>query len=140
MNATEKDTYDNWVERVVIGRGGKPLNPGDVVQAPAGAPFGAIEFVKFDRPNYTAEVGKKSGDYIYHIYPKGLTTAQSHSVFEDRMGDAFLEVFKNPAQLEAGWTEEMKAFAVRARGFGTLLMGDELAIKVFEVLDRILGK
>jgi hypothetical protein len=140
VNTAEKDTYDNWVERVIVGRGGKPLSAGDVVQAPAGTPFGTIEFVKIDRPHYKAEIGKKGGDYIYHLYPKETKMSQAISVFEDRMGDAFLEVFQNSSQLEAGWTPEMKAWAVRARGFATLLMGDELAIKVLDVLDKLLEK
>jgi hypothetical protein len=132
-----KDQYDDWLNRVVAGRKGKPLNAGEVVGTSADTPepFAAIEFAEIDRPKYFAEVGKKGGDYVYHFYPKGI----SKDVFEDKMGDALLGVFKNADQLEAVYTEELNSWAVRARGFASNIWGDDLAVKVFDKLDSLLG-
>jgi len=117
------------------GRQAKPLSTGETVATSADhpEPFNAVEFVRLDRPNYVAEVGKKGDDYIYHFYPKKVDEG-----FEDKMGDAFLAVFNSNDQVEAGFTDELNSWAVRVRGFAHHLWGDDLAIRVLDKLDSLL--
>lgn len=51
----------------------------------------AIEFARVDREKYVGEVGKRDGVYVYHFYPR---TVDVLATFGDKMGDAFLKVFK----------------------------------------------
>ncbi len=139
------DNYQSWVERVAGGREAKPLSTGEVVKSSAGEPFGAVEFVKVEKKGYSAEVGKKGDFYIYHFYPDATHLANPHVTpqfspkFFTALEDAFLQVFKNPEQIEAAWVEEMKSFAVRVRGWAHTVWGDDLAIRVIDVLEEKLG-
>src|ERR1043166_404040 len=118
------------------------LQTGEVVKTPGGEPFGAIDFARTERDSYVAEVGKKGGQYIYHFYPK--TKDKS---FRDKLEAALLEVFKNSDQIEISFIEkgeddpwvEVNSWAVRVRGFGSNIWGDELAVRVFNVLDESLA-
>lgn len=131
-----KDNYNNWVERVMGGRNGKPLSVGESVGTSADdpEPFSPIRFARLEKDLYIAEVGKKGGDYVYHFYPSDKVKG----IFEDKMGDAFIAIFKKPEQIEAVYTEELGSWAVRARGFADTLWGDDLAIRVFDKLDSLL--
>lgn len=131
-----KETYEDWVLRVMAGRKNRPLSAGESVATSADkpTPFSSIEFVKIDRKSYVAEIGKKGSDYIYHFYPKDIPKDE----FEDDMGAAFLEVFKNKDRIEAAYTEELNSWAVKANGFADSLWGDELAMKVLSNLDNLL--
>lgn len=133
MSYTE---YQKWVDRVVAGRDGRPLSSGEVIKSEPAKPFGTIEFVKVVRASFATELGKKGDFYIYHFYP---TNASVQETFFEHMENALLEVFKNPEQIEAVWSEEMKSWAVKVRGFTTNIWGDDLAIKVIELLDKKLG-
>lgn len=135
---TTKDGYDDWMSRVIGGRKGRPLSAGESVSTSADTPepFSAIEFVMVERPLYSVEIGKKGGDYIYHFYPSDAVKDS----FEDKMGDAFVTVFKNQDRIEAVFTDELSSWAVRARGFAHNMWGDELAIKVLDSLDSMLEK
>lgn len=135
--AQKDDTYDAWVERVAAGRDGKPLNPGEVVEPGAPTPYTSIEFVRTDRDHYVGEVGKRGDDYIFHFYPK---TEEVKRDFENKMGDAFLEVFKNPEQVQSAWTEEVGSWAVKVTGFAKTLWGDDQALSIFPKLDALLAR
>jgi hypothetical protein len=127
------DNYQNWMERVVGGRNAKPLTSGEVVKSSKGEPFGAVEFVKIPKQGFMAEVGKKGDTYIYHFFP-----AISDKQFYDLMSEALLEVFKREDQIEVDWADEMKAWAVRVRGWTDHVWGDELAIRAVDRLDELL--
>jgi hypothetical protein len=99
--------------------------------------FRPMEFHEENRKYYRGEVGKKDGHYIYHFFPKEGSSFPDN--FEDTMGDAFIEVFRNKERLEAAFSSEMNSWAVRARNYARQNMfGDELAMKVFDVLDHLL--
>lgn len=145
------DTYQNWMERVVGGRDGKPLNPNEIVKSSAGEPFGAVEFVQIQKKWFTAEVGKKGKFYIYHLYPRQQLCpdvsrwAVSHpliagcsTTFYDAMSRSFLEVFKNEDQIEAEWVEEMKAWAIRVSGWTDNVWGDDLALLAIDKTEKML--
>lgn len=136
------DGYQAWAERVIGGRTGRPIEEGELVRSSSGRPFDCIEFARTERPKYTGEVGKKSGDYIYHFFPPASTKTEGYGFphkFEDKMGDAFLEVFKLQEKVQARFVPEMHSWAVRVLGYAVNPMADELAISVFDVLDKKLG-
>jgi hypothetical protein len=102
-------------------------------------PINAMKFDKFERELYDAEVGVRGSDIIYHFFTKKGTwpAAQASArVFEDVMGDAFLEVYKLEDKLQAAYSEELISWAVRVVGFGDNLAIDMLKERVFDVLDR----
>lgn len=127
------ENYQNWIDRIAGGRDAKPLNAGEVVQAPAAEPFGVINFAKAEKKGFNVEVGKKGDVYVYHFYP-----TKKEGFFE-KMEESLLQVFKNPEQIEAAWVDEMKSFAVRVRGWVHTIWGDDLAIRVIDVLEEKLG-
>ena len=132
---TQKDTYDAWVERMAAQREGKPLNAGEMVEPGKPQAYSAVEFLRLDRPHYIGEVGRRGEDYIFHFFPK---SEMPH--FEEKMGDIFLAVFKNPHQIQAAWTEEVKSWAVKVSGFVNTVWGDDQALSVFDKLDAALDK
>ncbi len=131
------DTYQAWVERVVAGRENKPLEPNEIVKSSSGQPYNAINFVTVQKNGFKVEIGKKGADYIFHFFPKDEATVWQ---FKGPLEDAFLEVFKNPEQIEADWVEEFQSFAVRVRGFVHNVWGDELALRAVDVLEKKLGE
>lgn len=142
------DTYQNWIERVVGGRNAKPLSSGEIVKSSSGEPFGAIEFVRVDKIGFIAEVGKKGDTYIYHFFPAipyqpnprvdGAEMAVNGIIFSEALSGAFIEVFKREDQIEMDWVEEMKAWAVRVRGWTDHVWGDDLAIRAVHRVDELL--
>jgi hypothetical protein len=126
------DSYQSWMERQLGGRDARPLVSGEIVESSAAEPFGVIEFAKTERAKYNAEVGKKAGDYVYHFFPKDGTFPPN---FEALMGDAFLAVWMFPERIQASFTPELNSWAVRAVGFATNPLSDDLAISLFAVLD-----
>ena len=134
--------YRTWLERTLSGRDNRPLEPGDVVQAPPGEPIAAVDFAKTTRELYVGEVGWKGSDLIYHLYPVGdakqFPASASGKPFEEVMGDAFLEVFRFTEKLEQAFSEELCSWAVRVLGMSTNVMAGDLASKLFDVLDRLL--
>jgi hypothetical protein len=136
--SVEQNSYQSWVERVAGDREALPLNEGEKVMAPAAEPFAVVEMFRTTRPHYVGEVGKKSGDFVFHFFPR--TEGQEFpSYFEDRMGDAFLEVFKFEDRVKASYIPELKSWAVVAQGFALNPMAEELAQRLFQTLDRTLG-
>lgn len=129
------DNFQNWVDRVAVDRGSKPLTEGEVVKTPPPQPFGAVEFVKVEKKGFVAEVGKKGDFYVYHFYPSDL---KNHGFF-DKMEEALLQIFKNPEQIEVDWVEEFKSYAVRVRGWTSNIWGDELAVRAIDVLEEKLN-
>ena len=129
------DTYENWVERLMAGRDGRPLEAEELITTAEPEPFSAVSFARVDRDKYVAEVGRKAEDFIYHFYP----LKEVMQGFEDKMGDAILEVFKLEDRLEASFVPEFGSWAVRARGFAASSFGENLAVKVFDVLDKRLA-
>ena len=136
----EADSYQSWMERMMGGREARPLETEEVIKTSAGEPFAPIEFAKTERELYHAEIGKKMGDYVYHFFPlpshpqgPGLDFP-TH--FEEKMGEAFLQVFQFEERIEAVFSPELHSWAVRAKGFATNPMSDELALSLFSVLDQ----
>jgi hypothetical protein len=138
MNDTMSEGYQSWVERVAADRPNKPLEAEETVSTPPDVPVAPMQFVRVERKGYVGEVGKKGGDYIFHFFPKDNQNWSPD--FGDKLGDAFLEVFRNPDRVEASWADELNSWAVRARGYADNPLADELAVKVFDVLDRRLEK
>ncbi len=130
------DTYQDWMERMSGKLDRRPLIDGETVQSSAGTPFKMIEFVRTERARYIGEVGKKAGDYIYHFYPRNLKWFPGFAEFGDKLGDAFLEVFRLGDRIEAVYSPELDSWAVRARGFADNPMSDEIALHVFTALDN----
>ncbi len=130
------ESFETWVERVTKTTSIVPLKPGTMVTSSTGKSFGAIDFAKVSKKLFMAEIGKKSDVYYYHFYP---STEVSQNDFYEKMADAFLEVFKNKDQIEADWVPEMNSWAVRVTGWGDNVWGDDLAIKVINLLDKMLG-
>lgn len=134
MSEPIADSYQAWMERVMGGRESKPTEVGDVITTPPGEPFDAIEFAKLERPKYLGEVGKKIGDYVFHFFP--LPDEEFPADFEAKMGEAFIEVFLFEDRVQSVFTPELNSWAVRAIGFATNPMSDDLALRVFPVLDQ----
>lgn len=130
----EKDTYGAWMERMVAGREGKPLTAGEKVEAPPAEAYQSVQFVRTERPHYVGEVGKRGDEYIFHFFPSGKL-----EVFEEKMGDVFLAVFKRSEQVQAVWTEELSSWAVKVTGFVNTVWGDEQALSIFDKLDQALA-
>jgi hypothetical protein len=134
-----EETYQTWVERVLGGRDAKPLNAGEVVKAAAGQAFGTIEFIKVQKTNFLAEVGRKGDYFIFHFYPsqKVLDKGALVGMFFAPMTEAFVDVYKTPDQIEdGGWAEELNSWAIRVRGWGDNIWADELALRVIDVFDQ----
>jgi len=136
------DTYDAWVERMAAGREAKPLNTDreTVVSLEGAKLFATMEFLRLDRPHYVGEGGKRRDEYIFHFFPKDSYMADEgrRREFEEKMGDVFLEVFGNPNQIQAVWTDELSSWAVKVSGFAYTVWGDEQALSVFDRLDKAL--
>ncbi len=135
------DTYDAWVERVAAERKVKPLTAGDVIEPGKPQSYTSVEFLRLEREHYIGEVGKRGDDYIFHFFPKAHTdsTFASDTRFEEKMGDVFLSVFKNPNQIQAAWTEEVSSWAVKVTGFVNTVWGDDQALSIFDKLDKALA-
>lgn len=130
------ENFHSWVDRVAVDRESKPLTPGEIVKAPPPQPFGTVQFVQIEKKGFKAEVGKKGDHYIYHFYPASETEVWK---FKGPLEDAFIQVFKNPEQVEAAWVEEFQSFAVRVSGWVHTVWGDELAVRVIDVLEEKLN-
>lgn len=131
------DTYQNWVERVIAGREAKPLTTGETVKT-QGEPYNMIDFVRVDRSNFLAEVGKKGDRYVYHFYPieKWMPATDTTGRFEALLREAFLEVFKNLEQVETSWVDEMSSWWVQVTGWANNIWGDDLALRAIESLQQ----
>jgi len=141
VTPTKDDTYDDWVDRMMTGRGGKPFNEDreTVISLEGARPFASMEFLRLERPAYIGEVGKRGDDYIFHFYPgPGWDEVPSSFTFADKLGDVFLDVFKNPNQVLADYTEEFGSWAVKVTGFARTVWGDEQALSIFDKLDKAL--
>jgi len=135
MTGVMTEGYQSWVERVASGRENKVLAETETVQTAPPMPVNPIEFLRIERDRYTGEVGKRDGDYVFHFFPKEIDS----QVFGNLMGDAFLETFHNSERIEEAWSDELQSWAVRARGYADNPLADELALLVFDLLDKKLG-
>lgn len=119
-------------------------------------PVAAISFAEFKCDSYTAEVGKSDGgDLMFHFWPTSndkynhleqQVTPQGrapeprdflwkhNSGFDSHLADAFIEVFKLEDKLCWDYVPELNSWVVRAQGFGSNLMVDELTARLFESL------
>ncbi len=97
-------------------------------------PILSIAFAEESNENYRAKVAAVDNDLIYHIYPK-----QTRPDWEDLIGDAFLEVYKNPDFLMANYEEKVGAWAICVKGYGNNPMIDLVKMKVFDSLNRVLS-
>lgn len=99
-------------------------------------PFHSVEFARTERSKYLGEIGRKGADFIYHFFPIGKEFPEN---FGDALGDAFLEVFKFSDRIFADFVPEMNSWAIKVQGYGKNIVADDLAIKVFDILDAKLG-
>lgn len=109
-----------------------------------------VSFAQFSAPCFQAEVGKVDDDLFFHFFPaeneyhsviagEGENTYWSFKEgFEDKMGDAFLAVFKHEDKLCWDFVPELHSWVVRCTGFGANVMANQLAEKLFSKLQRIL--
>ena len=108
----------------------------------------SVEFAKTERSSYKGEVGKIGDDLIFHFWPtddarysRGPNDKgewEFSEVFPDALATSFIEVFKLEDKLSWDFVPEMNSWAVRARGFGSNTMANELATKLFNSLqDRL---
>lgn len=67
----------------------------------------AIEYARVEREKYVGEVGKRDGNYVYHFWPRTVELTQG---FSDKLGDAFIEVFKYPERIAAKHDEVVRCF------------------------------
>lgn len=121
--------------------------------------FHTHNFVKVERPSFLAEVGRADGangeeneDLVFHFFPvydekysirtdvvtRGEDGApKKHdrwdfvSAFPDILGDSFLAIFKQEDKLCWDYVPEMTSWVVRCQGFGTNIMANQLAEKLF---------
>ena len=97
-------------------------------------PMEPMRFDRYDRPQYWAEIGAKGQDLIFHFFPlEGMNFPDD---FSDKMGDAFLEIFKLPEKIEAASTQELNSWAVRIRGANHPLLDPAVPTRVLDVLDQ----
>lgn len=130
------ENFQNWIDRVSVDRESKPLVEGEIVKTPPPQPFGVVNFATIEKKDFTAQVGKKGEFYIFHFFPKSESVIWK---FKGPLEEAFIQIFKNPEQVEVDWVEEFQSFAVRVRGWVHTVWGDELAMRVIEVLEEKLG-
>lgn len=130
-----EDNFQSWIERVVVNREAKPLDAGEVVKSSAGQGFGAIEFVKVHQKNFLAEVGRRGDYYIYHFFPLPIDHGTKMSLLEG-IEKAFPKIFKDAGEVEFEWVPEMNSAAVRVSGWTNHVWGDELALRVVEVVQE----
>ncbi len=130
------ENFQNWVDRVAVERESKPLTEGEIVKTPPPQPFGVVQFATIEKKDFVAQVGKKGDVYIYHFYPRSEEIIWK---FKGPLEDAFIQIFKNPQQVEVDWVEEFQSFAVKVSGWVHTVWGDELAVRVLDVLDEKLG-
>lgn len=129
------ENFQTWADRIAV-RESKPLTEGEIVKTPPPQPFGVVNFAKAEKKGFTVEIGKKGDVYIYHFYPASEALVWR---FKGPLEEAFLQIFKNPEQIEADWVEEFQSFAVRVSGWVHTVWGDELAVRVIDVLEEKLG-
>jgi len=139
-SVTQSDTYDAWVERMAAGREGKPLSAGEAVEPGKPQSYALVEFSQVASKFFHGEIGKRGDDYIFHFFPRAPYAPEKSGEFEEKMGDVFLSVFKNPNQIQAVWTDELKSWAVKVSGFVNTVWGDDQALSIFEKLDAALSK
>ncbi len=103
-------------------------------------PFKPVRFYSTQRARYVGEVGRRENDLIFHFFAlPNLAfpiSDQSQKSFDDVMGDAFIEVFRYEDRVEAAYSDELKSWAVKVRGYGSNLAAPELCDRLFEALDR----
>lgn len=97
-------------------------------------PILSIAFDEETNENYRAKVATVDTDLIYHIFPKAFLPN-----WEDLIGDAFLEVYKNPDHLMANYEKKVGAWAICVRGYGNNPMVGMIKMKVFDSLNRMLN-
>ncbi len=127
------NSYNNWIKKIVSGESGESLTSGTFYTPGDPQDYKPITFHTLDREWYVGEVAKKGNDYIYHFYPKG-----DHRLFEQKMEDTFLFVFKNANQVQSAWSDELNSWAVKVTGFGNTIWGDTQAESIFSILDNAL--
>lgn len=129
-----KTGFQNWVDDVTKSLKPADIKPGEVIKSSAGEPFGAVTFVKVPKHNFLAEVAKKGDYYIYHFFPTEKWLGRIASFYYPMM-DGFTQLFKDHGEVEHEWVEEMTSFAVRVNGWANHVWGDELALRVLDVVD-----
>ena len=67
----------------------------------------AIEYARVEREKYVGEVGKRDGNYVFHFWPR---THDLLPTFGDKLGDAFLAIFKFPERVSAKHDEIVRCF------------------------------
>jgi hypothetical protein len=121
-----------------------------------------LSFSRTECPSYVGEVGRNDDDdLIFHFWPTAddrynvlteiPTPTQENprgtqavwvfgDAFRDALAEAFLEVFKFEDKLCWDFVPEMNSWVVRASGFGSNVMADELSARVFDGLQHRIEK
>lgn len=110
---------------------------------------GVINFSTIECPSFRGEVGKVEDDLFFHFFPTADETFSEllgedretgekmwgfKPVFQDALATSFLEVFKHEDKLCWDFVPELQSWVVRCKGFGTNVMKDQLASKLFATL------
>ena len=130
-----EENFQSWVERTVANREAKPLSSGEVIKSSAGQAFGVVEFARIEQEDFLADVGKKGDFYIYHFYPMPITHEKSLALM-DALEKAFPKIFKDNGEVEIDWVPEMNSAAVRVSGWTSHVWGDDLAVRVVDVVQE----
>lgn len=115
-------------------------------------PIEPVAFVKVEKDTFVGEVGRVEGDLFFHFFPKEhrnnklVSIKEDESVdvkmwvfgdeFADKLGDAFLEVFKFEDKLCWDFVPEMNSWVVRAFGYADNPNAEELSSRLFDLLQE----
>lgn len=113
------------------------------LQKQGGEPFDTINFRRTERDMYAGEVGRKGNDLIFHFFAYPQTgfpgSFRTKKGWEETMAAAFENVFKHLDKIEAVFTDELRSWAVKVRGYGDNPAADQLCEKLFKNLDDLLS-
>lgn len=114
----------------------------ETLQKKGGEPFKPLEFYRTERALYIGEAGIKDKDLVFHFFAYPQTgfpgSLKTKKPFDDVMGDAFEKVFKHLDRVEAAYSDELKSWAVRVRGYADSIGVEMLRDRLFQTLDELL--
>jgi hypothetical protein len=111
-----------------------------------------VAFARTERPSFTGEVGTVDSDLFFHFWPSNDDRYSSVmqiadesvrvfcDVFADALATSFIEVFKFEDKMCWDFVPEMNSWVVRVSGFADNPHSDELAARLFDVLQNRLEK
>lgn len=132
-----QEGYQTWLDRMHSGRDNAPMKANEVVKTSDPEPMIGIKFLGYKGRNYCSEVGRKGEDLVFHFFPTEEKKVFAPN-FEEKMGDAFLLVYKFPDKISAAFAEELNSWAVLVKGYAANPLAEGLSSKLFLFLDNIL--